>query len=444
MSRKVCIVTFGCQMNKLDSELVAEALVAAGHELVPGEAEADVVLFNTCSVRDNAEQRVLSRLMQFKPRKREEPGLLIGVMGCFAQRLGAKLFEEIPHLDIVCGTRRFPHIAEILEKAEAGPVLEVEEESLTAPGTLDAHGRSLHDGIQAYVSVMRGCNNFCTYCIVPYVRGREESRPVESVVEEVRSLAARGAKEVTLLGQNIDAYGKDINSSLAELLEAVHEIDSVKRFRYVTSHPRDITEELLKTINRLPRACKHLHMPAQSGSSRILKAMNRGYTREDYDRKLAMINEYAPGVLVTSDFIVGFPGETDEDFSMTVDLVEKAKFQSAYIFKYSPRPGTKAEQNMADDVAVDAKKERNQILLATQEKVSAERSRSLVGSRQEVLVEGLSKTDKSKMAGRTKSNLICVFDAPDNPESLVGELLELEIKRCTTLTLYGDIVDRIG
>lgn len=443
MPRRVCIITFGCQMNKLDSELVAEALSAAGHELVADETDADVILFNTCSVRDHAEQRVLSRLGQLKARKAEEPHLLLGIMGCAAQRMGDSLLETVPHLDIVCGTRRFPEIARILEQAESGPVIETDETSLTAPGTLDAHRRALHDGIQAYVSVMRGCNNFCTYCIVPYVRGREESRPLESVVTEVRTLVERGVKEVTLLGQNIDAYGKDIDSSLAELLTAVHEVDGLMRIRFVTSHPRDVNEALVRTLADQPRVCNHLHMPAQSGSTPVLKAMNRGYTREEYDERLAMVNELAPGTLVTSDFIVGFPGETEAGFDATIDLVQKAKFQNAYIFKYSPRPGTKAADR-EDDVPLEEKKRRNQELLSAQEAVNRERSESLVGSRQTILIEGISARDKTKLTGRTATNLICVFDAPDEYESLVGTLVDLEITHCTTLTLFGKRASQSG
>ncbi len=433
---RIAILTFGCQMNKLDSELMAEALHAAGHEVVADEEAAEVILFNTCSVRDHAEQRVLSRLGRLKHRKRHEPGLRIGVTGCMAQRMGRDLLRQIPHVDLVCGTRQFPHIGSLLEQAAAGPVVAVDETSLVAPGTLDAHGRALHAGPQAFVSVMRGCNNRCAYCIVPHVRGREESRPMEAVVQEVRTLADRGAREVCLLGQNIDAYGKDIQTDLAALLRAVAAVDGLTRIRFVTSHPRDITEDLVSTLAALPTVCNHLHMPAQSGATRVLQAMRRGYTREDYDRKLAMIARRAPGTFVTSDFIVGFPGETDADFEETRDLVKTARFQNAYIFKYSLRPGTPAEK-LPDDVPLGEKKRRNQALLAAQEAVNRERTQALIGTRQTILVEGLSSRDRTKLTGRTETNQICVFDAPPDWTDLVGELVDLTITDATPLTLFG-------
>ncbi len=432
-----CIHTFGCQMNKLDSELVAEALTAAGYSLTDNEDDAGVIIFNTCSVRAHAEQRVLSRVGALKRRKQRNPGLLIVVMGCFAQRTGEELLRRLPHVDLVCGTRQFPRLPELIEQARSGPLVITAEATLTAPGVLDAHGRALHHGPQAFVSVMRGCNNFCTYCIVPHVRGREESRPVSAIVQEVSALAGSGAREITLLGQNIDAYGKDINTDLAALLRAVHEVNDITRIRFVTSHPRDITKDLLATMHDLPRVCSHLHMPAQSGSSRVLAAMHRGYSREEYEQKLELVQEYAPGVLVTSDFIVGFPGETDEDFLQTLDLVRRARFQNAYIFKYSPRPGTAAAR-MPDNVPAAVKKERNQSLLAAQEDINRTRMQEMVGSVQEILVEGLSARDKSKLVGRTSTNLICVFDAPPKPEGLVGELVKLRITACTPLTLFGN------
>lgn len=436
---KFLIHTFGCQMNKLDSELVAEALISAGYEMTADEAEADVILYNTCSVRDNAEQRVLSRIMQLKPVKKLRPHLLIGLMGCFAQRQGAALLDKLPHLDLVCGTRQFPQIAALLERARSGPVVAVEEEQLTAPGARDAHERSLHMGMQAYVSVMRGCNNFCSYCIVPYVRGREESRPADAVVEEARSLAEKGARELILLGQNIDAYGKDIGSTLAALLRRVHEeVDGLRRIRFVTSHPRDITEELVRTMHELPRVTDYLHMPAQSGCDRILKAMNRGYTSAEYDQKLEMIHRLAPGTLIASDFIVGFPTETAEEFDTSVELVRRAKFQNSFIFKYSPRPGTRAAEKMADDVPDEEKQRRNHALLAAQEDVKSERSASLVGSVQEILVEGISPRDPNKLLGRTAGNLIAVYDKANTFEQEIGTLQRITVTRSTPLTLFGE------
>ncbi len=453
----VKIHTFGCQMNRLDSEIAAESLAAAGYRLVEDENEADVVLFNTCSVRDHAEERVLQRI-----RQHWRPGVKLGILGCLAQRMGPELFTHLKNrLQIVCGTRRFPLIDDLVSRALSGEeqVIDVGEEELPFPGMGAPHARGRHKGMQGYVTVMRGCNNFCSYCIVPYVRGRELSRPVEAVVEEAAALARAGAVEVTLLGQNIDAYGKDNGSSLAALLRAVHNgIPQLQRIRYVTSHPRDITRELLQTVAELPRVCRHLHMPAQSGSDRVLQTMRRGYTRAIYEEKLAAVRELVPGMLVTSDFIVGFPGETDEDFRQTAELVAAAGFQTSYVFKYSPRPGTLAAQTLPDNIPDAVKSARNRELLAIQEEVSRRRNTGLIGQEVEVLVEGVSPRNPERLTGRTSNNLICVFPRPDaisasagmpaaaRPDAdegatahpLSGKLARLRIVDATPLTLYGE------
>lgn len=442
----VKIHTFGCQMNQLDSEIAAESLASAGYRLVEDEGEADVVLFNTCSVRDHAEERVLQRVrQQFKP------GTRVGIMGCLAQRMGEELFTLLRgRLHIVCGTRRFPLIDDLVSRSLRGEerIIDIGEEELPFPGMGAPHARGRHKGKQGFVTVMRGCNNFCSYCIVPYVRGRELSRPVAAVVEEAAALARGGAVEVTLLGQNIDAYGKDIGSSLATLLRAVHDgIPELKRIRYVTSHPRDITRELLQTVAELPRVCKHLHMPAQTGSDVMLSAMRRGYTRAMYDEKLAAVRELVPEMLVTSDFIVGFPGESDEDFQQTVELVRGAGFLTCYIFKYSPRPGTIAQRTMPDTVPEAVKKARNSELLAVQEAVSKERNVAYIGREVEVLVEGVSPRNRSRLTGRSSNNLICVFPLPDGgtvPEGsdhpLSGSLVRLRVVDATPLALYCELM----
>lgn len=438
---RVCIHTFGCQMNKLDSELVVEALRDAGHELVAEEADAEAILFNTCSVREHAEERVMQRLRQLRARKEANPGLLLGVLGCQAQREGKTLLQSLPFLDLVCGTRQFPRIALCLEEARTAPVVAVEEEASAAPGIIAPHPRTLHRGIQGYVSVMRGCDNVCAYCIVPHVRGGEESRPPEAVISEARALVERGAREITLLGQNVDAYGKKSGGSLAALLRRLHEeVPGAARIRFVTSHPRDVTRELVETMADLPRVCNHLHMPAQSGSTRILQAMRRGYTREGYDERLAMIRDVAPGTLLTSDFIVGFPGETETDFAATLDLVERARFQTAFIFRYSPRPGTWAARTLPDDIPLAEKKRRNQILLEAQNRICRERSESLRGTEQTILVEGVSARDERRMTGRTGTNLICVFDHGGTPEAYTGKLVTLRIEEGTPLTLHGRVL----
>ena len=437
--RNVAVFTFGCQMNTLDSQLVIESLFREGYNVVESAEQADVVLFNTCSVREHAEERVLQRVRQLNSEK------IIGIMGCMAQRLGAQLFKILPrHLDIVCGTRMFGSITDMLARAlEGEKVIDVREERITTAGAFGAHGRDLHRGYAGFVSVMRGCNNFCSYCIVPYVRGREVSRPADSVIEECRRLAELGAVEITLLGQNVDAYGKDIGLSLHKLLRMLHEsIPEILRWRFVTSHPRDVDENLIRVIGELPRVCNHLHMPAQSGSTKVLKAMKRGYTREIYDEKLELVDKYAPGTLITSDFIVGFSGESAEDFAATYELFEKAKFQTSYIFKYSPRPGTFAADNLPDDVADEIKKERNQKLLKLQEKISSARTASFIGSEVEVMVEGPTARDPQRFSGRTQSNMICIFDAPDaRSENFPGKLLRLRVVGATPLTLQCEKCD---
>ncbi|MCX7934387.1 MAG: tRNA (N6-isopentenyl adenosine(37)-C2)-methylthiotransferase MiaB [Planctomycetota bacterium] len=441
---RVCLITFGCQMNKLDSELAAEALAAAGHSVVADVAQADAVIFNTCAVREHAEQRVRSRLAQIKSRKERQPGFRIGVMGCFAERLGSALLAEYPYVDLVCGTRHFPRLAELLAQCAQGPVVAVGAGDDLAPGIGVSHPRRRHQGVIGYISVLRGCENCCAYCVVPAVRGAQVSRPRQAIAEEARNLAARGCREIVLLGQNIDAYGKDLGAGedLASLLETVHEATAgsgapgLPRIRFVTNHPRDIVPRLVQMVNDLPRVCKHFHMPAQSGSTRILAAMRRGYTREEYDERLAMIANFCPAALVASDFIVGFPGETEEDFQQTLDLVSRARFQNSYIFKYSPRPGTAAAA-CADDVPYAEKQRRHQALLRAQGEVSQQRHQALVGSVQEILVEGTSPRDQQRLIGRTSQNLICVFPAPPHRQDYIGRLVKLRIVSATALTLSG-------
>jgi tRNA-N(6)-(isopentenyl)adenosine-37 thiotransferase enzyme MiaB len=441
--RKIHITTFGCQMNKLDSELAAEALESAGHAIVTDENAADTVIFNTCSVRDHAEQRVLSRLAQLRPRHDADPDFRLGLMGCFAEREGEDLLARLPYLDFAVGTRQFmrlPEIMETLDKKKAGLFGETDK---SFEGIDTAHPRQRHQGVQGFVSVMRGCSNRCSYCIVPDVRGPEISRPMEEIVHEVLALANAGAREVTLLGQNIDAYGKGEGRDLADLLwaidQGVGESTGLVRLRFVTSHPRDISRKLVEAVRDIPRVSRHFHMPAQSGSDKVLKDMRRGYNRAEYDEKLAMIKEIIPEAMVASDFIVGFPGESEEDFAATLGLVEKAGYQNSYIFKYSPRPGTPSALTMDDNVPDREKRRRNQLLLDAQTRVNQERSEKMVGTRQTIMVEGVSARDASKWTGRTDTNLICVFE-PGSGTTAAGDLLELDIHAATPLTLFGKIV----
>ncbi len=447
--RKIFFITFGCQMNKLDSDLAAETAADAGHAIVGNEARADTIIFNTCAVRDHAEQRVLSRLAQLKARRLAEPDLRIGIMGCFSEREGESLLEKLPYLDFALGTRQFPKLAEVLDAIDVNPhkIGIFGGSGGDRPGIGQPHPRQRHKGIHGFVAVMRGCDNYCSYCVVPYVRGGEISRPVEAIAREVRALARAGSREVTLLGQNIDAYGKHDGGSFAELLRQVDfELGPVKengaglvRLRFLTSHPRDITRELVETVAALPRVSPHFHMPAQSGSDRILAAMRRGYTRAEYERKVAMIRDVIPHAGIASDFIVGFPGESEADYRDTRDLLEKAGFTNSYIFKYSPRPGTVAAAEMPDDIPPEVKKRRNNDLLAVQNRVNKRRGDSLIGKTLEIMVEGASSRDASRWTGRTADNLICVFPAPPKDEDWTGRLVKVAVESATALTLFGKV-----
>ncbi|MDR1520462.1 MAG: tRNA (N6-isopentenyl adenosine(37)-C2)-methylthiotransferase MiaB [Planctomycetota bacterium] len=442
--RKIHLITFGCQMNKLDSELAAEALAGAGHALVASEAEADLVLFNTCSVRDRAERRVLSRLAQLRPRREAEPGFRLGLMGCFAERDGARLLERLPYLDFAVGTRQFARLPEIVARLDYGRerigFFGGRAEAEGDPGIGPASPRKRHSGLHGFVSVMRGCDNRCSYCIVPETRGGEVSRPPLEVAAEARALVLAGAREITLLGQNIDAYRKGSGFGLADLLRLIdREISGdagLLRLRFVTSHPRDITRELAAAVREFPRAARHFHMPAQSGSDGVLARMRRGYDLAAYRERLAMLREEVPGAAVASDFIVGFPGETEADFLATLDLVERSGFQNSFIFKYSPRPGTPAARDFADDVPEEEKRRRNRVLLAAQDRVNRERGAGLIGTRLTVLAEGPSPRDPDRWIGRTDGNLICVFPPPVQGSDRAGSLLELEVLSASSLTLF--------
>jgi tRNA-2-methylthio-N6-dimethylallyladenosine synthase len=486
MRRNLYLETFGCQMNVLDSELVLGQLRAQGYESVDDSDQADVILYNTCSVREHAEQKVWSRLGRLRARKAEDPGLIIGVIGCMAERDGIKLFQRYPHIDVLCGPGELDQLPSLVHNAAvtAGPNRTRQVALMGAAArrssTRDAAEDRLElldlsrsvspsdDFPQAYVRITRGCNKFCTYCVVPYTRGPEVHRPPQNIINEVQKLVAAGAREVTLLGQTINHYaykhGDGRTTTFAELLYDIHEATpDLPRLRFVTSFPRDFTDEALAAMRDCPRICRYLHAPAQHGSDRILKLMNRGYTANEYRDFLARAREHMPDVCVASDFIVGFPTETDEDFAATVALVREAKFKSSFIFKYSPRPGTVAIDRFADDVPEETKRRRNTELLAIQNEVSTEVNRQLIGQRVEVLVEGESKLisrresavgnrvelgwEKSaslppvpaqiQLVGRTRGDQIVVFDG--HP-SLKGQLLQLDITAAKSLTLFGSLV----
>lgn len=451
-STTVYIETFGCQMNKLDSELVLSVLSAEGFTPAHRPEEASVVLLNTCSVREHAEKRVYSRLADLGKRAEREPDLVVGVIGCMAQRVGSALFERCPWVRIVCGPTHLGRLPDLVRKALAGlGRLEAVAEDVRAPApgwdpprTLPGAASSGAASAQRFVRIMRGCNNFCTYCIVPYVRGPEVSRPMEDIVEEVRRLVDEGCLEVTLLGQNVNSY-RHGEVRLPRLLERLDAVEGLRRIRFVTSHPRDLTDDILRAMADLEKVCEHLHLPAQAGSDSELARMNRGYTRAQYLRIVERARELMPGIGLVSDFIVGFPGETEEEFRATLSLVETVRYKNCFVFRYSPRPGT-AAAGMPDDVPRAVKQARLEELLALQREIALADNRAWVGRRVEVLVEGPSKRARRKplpppgegsevqLVGRTRSDHIVVFDGP---LELAGRLVEVDVADASDLTLFG-------
>ncbi len=432
--KAVFFETFGCQMNKLDAELSLGLLQEEGYRIVDKVDEADVILFNTCSVRQHAEDKVYSHLGALKTVKKRNPEVIVGVLGCMAQKDGESIFKRMPHVDLVCGTRMFSRLPELLLniKNHGSHVLAVDEDQIVNVKRAVTFRPNFY---QAFVTVMRGCDNFCSYCIVPYVRGREISRTIADIKEEAQALVSNGCKEVTLLGQNINSYGKGLAGgvTLGDLLSQLNDIDGLERIRFVTSHPADMSRDLIRTINRLEKVCKHLHMPAQSGSDQILERMRRGYTAGYYRDFISYARELIPHISVASDFIVGFPGETDEDFQKTVQLMEDVRFQNCFIFKYSPRTGTKAA-DLEDDVIDEVKRARNKKLLELQKGISLEENKKLIGTKVQVLVEGGSKSDPNRLSGRTRQNHIVVFNGS---QDMVGRQIDVMIHEVTDLTLFG-------
>lgn len=444
-------------MNKLDTALFIGALKEAGFSLTESIKEADVVLVNTCSVREHAEQRVLSHLGHLKHIKESRPELVVGVIGCMAQRLGDKLLEH-EAVNLVCGPAEIPQLSRLLTEAlqkrrKSLAVTEnirqktSEEKSHALEEFESAYGiKDQQIPAQAFVRVMRGCNNFCSYCVVPYVRGPEVCRAPEAIIEQIRKLADHGVKQVTLLGQTVNSYKYkrgDKTWCLADLLDAASNIEGIEWLKFVTSYPsQEFFDEILRVMADSPKVCNYLHMPAQSGSDKILHAMNRHYSGSWYLELLARARAIVPGIAIAGDFIVGFPGETEEDFEATVDLAEKAGYKNAFIFKYSPRPGTTADKRLQDTVPAEVKQRRNIELLAVQEKISDELSREFLGKEVKVLVEGLSKKPHKNMnagknpqlVGRTSSDWIVVFNGP---ESLAGNFAEVKITSVSPLTLFG-------
>lgn len=438
MERRVYIETYGCQMNEHDSERILRLLGEVCYVETTNPGEADVILINTCSVREKPEQKVYSALGRFKKLK-EKRGAIIGVAGCVAQQEGEHLLERVPYLDMVVGTHAIPALPALLER------IEISGQRVCETG-FDSEGRYLKTvlpqrsaaKVKSYVTIMQGCDHFCSFCIVPYVRGRERSRPSAEIVEEVRHLAKLGIKEICLLGQNVNGYGKGLEgeTGFPGLLRRIDEIDGIERIRFTTSHPGDLSEDLIQAFSELRTLCEHIHLPFQSGSDKILKAMHRGYTKRAYLESVDRLKKVCPSMAMTADVIVGFPGEEDKDFEETLDLMKRVQFDDLFSFKYSPRKGTRAA-HFFDQVEAKVKQDRLSVLQRMQREITFRKNQDLEGQMEEVLVEGPSKQGHSDVTGRTRSNKIVNVEGNLN---LVGKLVPIQITKAYPHSLRGQMI----
>jgi tRNA-2-methylthio-N6-dimethylallyladenosine synthase len=462
MTKKLYIETVGCQMNVLDSELVVGSLRRQGYELTHEPTDADVILFNTCSVRQHAEDKIYSALGRLRGHKQAHPSKVVGVLGCMAQKDQELILRRAPFVDIICGTGQLARLPELIAEVERGAgrqlALSLDRKEASRPEverSFESYDPMRDPSMrpsrfQAYVRIMIGCDKFCTYCIVPSVRGPEQSRHPEQIAAEVRQLAAEGCKEITLLGQTVNSYQYATGDSrlvhLSDLLARIHDTAGIERIKFITNFPKDMSVDLLDAVRTLPKVCPYLHVPAQSGCNDVLKRMKRLYTVEYYRDMLARCRQRVPGVAISSDFIVGFCGESEDSFQRTCDLARTAGFKNSFIFKYSPRPGTKADDLYPDDVSEEVKKRRNNDLLAIQNAVSLADHRRCVGQTVEVLVEGPSKTALKhdaahgplvQLTGRTMSDHIVVFEGN---ERLMGQTVAVTVAEATAFTLFGSVV----
>ena len=438
--KKLYIETYGCQMNVADSEVVASIMKMAGYEMTDVIADADAIFVNTCSVRDNAEQKIYSRLQYFHSLRKHKKDLIVGVLGCMAERVKEKLLDE-HHVNLVAGPDSYMDLPNLIAAAEQGEkAINVELSTTeTYREVLPLKLPGVH--ISGFVSIMRGCNNFCTYCIVPYTRGRERSRDVYSILKEIRDMRDKGFREVTLLGQNVNSYFFESDGGdrvdFPELLKRVAEAVPEMRVRFVTSHPKDMSDETLRVMASHPNLCRYIHLPAQSGSSRILRIMNRKYTREWYLDRIAAIRRILPDCAISTDLFCGFHSETEEDFEQTLSLMREVGYDSAYMFKYSERPGTYAAKNLPDDVPEEVKIQRLQRMIDLQNQLSEESNLRDVGKEFEVLVEGFSKRSREQLFGRTSQNKVVIFDKKDFH---IGQFIRVRIVRASSATLFGEPV----
>ncbi|MBI4429118.1 MAG: tRNA (N6-isopentenyl adenosine(37)-C2)-methylthiotransferase MiaB [Ignavibacteriales bacterium] len=429
--RHIYLETYGCQMNVADSEVVLRVMHDAGYDRTDEMVKADVIFVNTCAVRENAEERIYGRLGAFRNRKKTKPGVVVGVLGCMAERLRKDLMESESHVDLVVGPDEYRRLPQLVENAFAGEKgIAVR---LSRVENYDDIVPLRTDGISAWVSVMRGCDKFCTFCVVPFTRGRERSRTLTGVVKEVSELSFRGFKEVTLLGQNVNSY-RDGDNDFANLLASVARIDSFMRVRFTTSHPQDMSDKLVHTIAEYPNICNYIHLPVQSGSDRILQLMNRTYDLGHYLKLVERIKRAIPGVSLSTDIISGFPTETEDDHRMTLDLLRRVEYDGAFTFKYSPRENTKA-WHMGDDIPDEVKAERLNEIIDLQREISLRKNRELVGKTVEVLIEDESKKSPKDFCGRTDTNKMVVFSKNG---SCVGQYVHVNIEKANSATLFGN------
>ena len=440
-NKKLFIETYGCQMNVADSEVVASIMQMAGYSLADSLEEADAVFMNTCSIRDNAEQKILNRLEFFQAMRRKGRKIIVGVLGCMAERVKDELIQE-HGVDVVCGPDAYLSLPELMAAVELGEKAINVQLSTTETYRDVIPSRICGNHISGFVSIMRGCNNFCTYCIVPYTRGRERSRDVESILSEARDLQEKGYKELTLLGQNVNSYrfqspdGSII--TFPTLLRMVARAVPGMRVRFTTSHPKDMSDETLQVIVEEPNVCRHIHLPVQSGSSRILKLMNRKYDREWYLERVDAIRRIIPDCGLSTDIFSGFHSETEEDHQQSLSLMEVCAYDAAFMFKYSERPGTHASKHLPDDIPEEVKIRRLNEIIALQNRLSAEANERCVGKTYEVLVEGVSKRSKDQLFGRTEQNRVVVFD---RGKHRIGDFVNVRITECSSATLKGEAID---
>ena len=442
----VFLKTYGCQMNERDSEQVARSLLDRGYQRASSEKEADVILLNTCSVRDLAEQKALRKMMNLRALRKKNPEVVLGFLGCMAQRKGESLEKEMKGLDLVVGTQKFHRVADLVDQARVAR-REGKPRFLADVGEEEGSERTIRDHtltpkqVTAFVSVMQGCDMHCSFCIVPTTRGKERSRPILEIVEEVTSLVSQGVKEVTLLGQIVNMYGRREIATVSgktpfvQLLEELEKVQGLERLRFTSPHPRGMKPDLIGSYGRLKKLCEHLHLPVQSGSDRMLKVMGRGYTADQYRRIIEQVRERTPGLGLTTDVIVGYPGETEEDYQATYKLLEEVEFDNAFIFRYSPREGTRAAKEKANEVPEKVKEERNQDLLRLLTRQAKARAKGRIGSLVEILVEGPSKTNPDRLTGRTRQNWPVVFEGGSRHQA---QLLTVRITESTGFTDYAD------